>query len=64
MGMKLSNSILGNNVSLIDDEVMVNDKVVYKGGDAGREFWSVYYDLVQLCGKACDEVIQQWLTTK
>lgn len=61
MGMKLSNSILGNNVSLIDDEVMVNDKVVYKGEDAGREFWSIYYDLTQLCGKACDEVIRQWM---
>lgn len=57
----MNNSILGNNISLIDDEIRVNGETVYKGDDAECKFWSVYYDLVQLCGKACDEVIKQWI---
>ena len=64
MGMKLNNSILGNHVTLSGDEVIVNGKVVYKGENADALYWSTYYELIQLCGKACDEVVRQWLAAK
>lgn len=64
MKMKLSNSILGNNISLIDDEVRVNGETVYKGENADALYWSTYYELIQACGQACDEVVRQWLAAK
>jgi len=62
--MKLSNSILGNRIELIDDEIRINNKVVYEDDDADIKFWDIYYSLIQLCSKACDEVIRQWLNAQ